>query len=183
MLICDTRHNYENPIESQALEAYLKGVFDSAPRDFKEEDHPRGRKGSKEGGRFIKSEKTKRKEDEVDNLEDYYIKFNDENREKYFRQSRSIAKLMGLTDEQVEKVVSLEEKIRDYQVDYYAIEDSLSAEENKCLQLLLGEEFLLVSSLDSEFLKKKWEEEKKVLFGEGWEEEKRRKYGAKKKKT
>ena len=53
----------------QLFSYLLKGTIDEAPNgEFKEEDHPRGGKGSKEGGRFVKSEKTKKKEDEVDNI-------------------------------------------------------------------------------------------------------------------
>ena len=47
----------------------LKGTMDEAPKgEFKEEDHPRGGKGSEKGGQFVKSEKTKQKEDEVDDI-------------------------------------------------------------------------------------------------------------------
>ena len=67
MLVYDASSKLENPNSAKAMEAYLKGVFDAA--EFKEEDHPRGGKGSEAGGRFVKSEKTKRKEDEdVDDL-------------------------------------------------------------------------------------------------------------------
>ena len=68
MLIYDSNKKVSNPPETAAMEAYLKGVFDAA--EFKEEDHPRGGKGSESGGKFVKSEKTKRKEDEVDDLGD-----------------------------------------------------------------------------------------------------------------
>ena len=66
MLIYDANKKIKNPNEALPMEAYLKGVYDAA--EFKEEDHPRGGKGSEGGGRFVKSEKTKRKEDEVDDL-------------------------------------------------------------------------------------------------------------------
>ena len=68
MLIFDANNKEMIKPEGALLDKYLKGVFDSA--EFKEEDHPRGGKGSEGGGRFVKSEKTKRKEDEVDNLGD-----------------------------------------------------------------------------------------------------------------
>lgn len=38
---------------------------DAAPGDFKEEDHPRGGKGSEKGGQFVKSDKTITKEDDI----------------------------------------------------------------------------------------------------------------------
>lgn len=66
MLIYDANQKSKNSPEAAAMEAYLKGVYDAA--EFKEEDHPRGGKGSEAGGRFVKSEKTKRKEDEVDDI-------------------------------------------------------------------------------------------------------------------
>ena len=51
-----------------SLRSYLMTcAMDEVPSaGFKEEDHPRGGKGSKEGGRFVKSEKTKQKEDTAD---------------------------------------------------------------------------------------------------------------------
>ena len=66
MLIYDANKRVKNPNEALPMEAYMKGVYDAA--EFKEEDHPRGGKGSESGGKFVKSEKTKRKEDEVDDL-------------------------------------------------------------------------------------------------------------------
>lgn len=52
----------------EGLQDYLNGkvTMDSALGDFKEEDHPRGAEGSGKGGQFVKSEKTKQKEDDVD---------------------------------------------------------------------------------------------------------------------
>lgn len=64
MLIMEVQHRVGDSVSSKPLEDYLKGVFDASSDDFNEEDHPRGGKGSEAGGRFVKSEKTKRKEDE-----------------------------------------------------------------------------------------------------------------------
>ena len=73
MIIYDASEKCRNTTSEcggQLLDYLLKGTMDEAPSgDFKEEDHPRGGKGSKEGGRFVKSEKTKRKEDaDMDDL-------------------------------------------------------------------------------------------------------------------
>ena len=80
MLIYDTSRYLKVSPEVIALDAYIKGVCDAAP--FKEEDHPRGAEGSGKGGQFVKSEKTKQKEDEVDNIapsnsNKYYLKQKD----------------------------------------------------------------------------------------------------------
>lgn len=68
MLIYDASERMKNSPNTRDMEAYLKGVYDSA--EFKEEDHPRGKEGSGKGGQFVKSEKTKQKEDDVDKIED-----------------------------------------------------------------------------------------------------------------
>lgn len=66
MLVFDAREKTENAPTTARMEAYLKGTYDD--NKFKEEDHPRGGEGSGKGGQFVKSEKTKQKEDMVDNL-------------------------------------------------------------------------------------------------------------------
>lgn len=95
MLIYDASQKSKIIGGGAELLLYLdKGVADAAPRgDFKEEDHPRGGKGSEEGGRFVKSEKTKRKEDEVDNLSNENEK--EESLEEYYaRQKRTLGELI-----------------------------------------------------------------------------------------
>ncbi len=52
MLIYDARQKAENSPFAKSLENYLKGAFDSAADDFREEDHPREKKGTKKGGKF-----------------------------------------------------------------------------------------------------------------------------------
>lgn len=67
MLIYDASYRDTNKV-GEGLQDYLNGTvtMDAAPGDFNDEDHPRGKEGSGKGGQFVKSEKTKQKEDEVD---------------------------------------------------------------------------------------------------------------------
>lgn len=67
MLIYDASYREENK-SGAGLSAYLNGkiTMDAEPSSFKEEDHPRGKEGTREGGKFVKSNKTIEKEDDLD---------------------------------------------------------------------------------------------------------------------
>ena len=68
MLIFDSHRGSTN-LETDMLARYMAGEKVVMDGEFKEEDHPRGGEGSGKGGQFVKSEKTKQKEDAVDDLQ------------------------------------------------------------------------------------------------------------------